>query len=411
MESRPTKVLLFAPRGAGDHYHGAGTTFYRMYDHAKGVFETTLVHGSKDQPQHDCYKEQVFLGQIGQTIAQQIRFISRAKRWIKAHHQEFDVLHATMGYHHSMVPSAYAVQLGLPAVITIATHGGDLGMRASRLSRLLGLPQRRRRLARQISAFAATSHDIEQELLDAGVAEGRVHRIPYGVNASKFHPIDVEAKSTLRKKMGIRELPTFVFVGELVPRKRPKLILEAMRRLRESCDGKFQTVFVGPDNNPDYVEQMKSFVADHQLDSNVVWAGFQREVAPYFQCADAFILASVVEGLPNAMLEAMASGLPVIGTLISGMKDMVVPNKNGFIIQPTVDALADAMQVLIQDTSKRESYGRASLAIAQEQFTLDVVVPKYANLFQSIAATPAWGSAANVSSADPPPQVSRESGS
>ena len=386
MNNNQLNVLLLAPGGAGTHYNGAGTTFFRMYSHrANKRMNITLLHGSPDQKGgEDLYVEQHQVGSLDGSFLSKLKFIKQAKKWIKKNHQQFDVIHSITGFHLGLQPAHYAHSLGLPAVVTVAGHRSDLGTNASLFSRLMRFPQKKWKLAAAVDAMIATSSDIEQELLEVGVKEQSVYRIPYGVDSEKFLPVSQSEKLAMKQELKLApDDLTVIFVGDSVPRKRPLLILQSLEKAVKAGAG-IELAILGPTTNSDYVSEIKSFIRQHDLGERVHWFGMQENVSRFLSAADVFILPSKGEGLPNAMLEAMAAGLPSIGTEISGIKDLIDDEQTGFMVAPSVERISDRFQQLAGNRPLLTSMGTKARNKIEQKYALPTVIAQYENLFRKI---------------------------
>jgi glycosyltransferase involved in cell wall biosynthesis len=100
-----------------------------------------------------------------------------------------------------------------------------------------------------------------------------------------------------------------------------------------------------------------------------------------------FVLASIWEGLPGSVLEAMAAGLPVVGTNVNGIREIVVPGQTGLLVPPDdADALAEALDALLSDADLRARMGRRGRDRAASEFSIDALVDRKTALFREIAA-------------------------
>jgi glycosyltransferase involved in cell wall biosynthesis len=118
----------------------------------------------------------------------------------------------------------------------------------------------------------------------------------------------------------------------------------------------------------------------------IVFSGNIEDVSPYLQCADVFALPSSTEGLSNALLEAMSTGLAVLSTTVGGAPDLIENRKNGWLIAPDrPELLRGALIQLLRDGSIRESYGRNARHVVTERYSLPVVAQKMLELYQRIA--------------------------
>jgi len=176
--------------------------------------------------------------------------------------------------------------------------------------------------------FVAISGRIEAALRREGHPD--VRRIPLGVDPERFRPAgDAAERAALRDRLGYRGR-TVLFVGRLVERKRPLLLLECLAEARgEAPDLRLEVLGDGP-----LMPAVRQRVTDLGLDDAVTLAGFVSDTPERLRAADGFVLCSTIEGLPNAMLEAMASGLPCLATRISGTEDALTHEETGLLVDP-----------------------------------------------------------------------------
>ncbi len=380
----PLKILLWSPKGAGLHYGGPGMTAYRLYDSASpGRFRVTLVHGSPRQDRYPVFYDQVFLRHVHRGSWAQVRFLSAARAWLAAHAREFDVFHGLQAYDLTVRPATHAEKVGVPAVVKIASHRMDLADKQG-LRRRLGLARRRRDMICRLSAVIAISKDIMQECLDYGVPESKVVFIPNGVDTRAFHPVDsAEERSAIRQRLGWRDLPTVLFAGGINQRKRPLLIVEALGELKRrglEC----QLVLAGPEDDAAYAERMRQRARELGVQQLVVWFGFTREVAPLYHASDVFCLPSLREGMPNAVLEAMASEMPVLLTEISGSRDLLEDGTSGLKIEADHASIAEAIGYYLRSFKRIEQHGRAARRKVLQQYSADAVLGAHERLFRTL---------------------------
>ncbi len=193
------------------------------------------------------------------------------------------------------------------------------------------------------SAIIAVSSDMMEQLRRLGVAGDRLMLVPYGVDEQRFTMTRAE-----------RTPPHFIAVGRFVEKKNPILTLAAFRQvLSEHPDSTLTMVGDGP-----LLGVSKQYAASIHMQDAVTFAGMlsHDDVALRFAEARAFIQHSVragngdCEGTPLAVLEAMASGLPVVATRHGGIMDVVLEGSSGFLVDELdVTGMAKHMAALVQD--------------------------------------------------------------
>src|SRR5262249_196957 len=341
--SSPIRVLLWSPGGAGDHYHGPGSFAYRLYSTAKhGQFQLTLAHGFAAQADYPLFQHQRLIHSLTNSPSSTWCFLRQSRRWVENHAGQFDVFHGLAAFQTTVQPAYAAQRLGLPSVVFVASHCVELTDKPG-LKGILGLPRRRRAMAKEISGLIAMSRAVYDELSSFDIPERKIARIPMGVDTSRFRPpVDEGERQALREEFGWPDRPTLIFVGGITEGKRPHLLIEAIGLLNKQgleC----QLAIVGPDQAPQYTGRMKQRARELGVESQVIWFGFTQDIGPLFRASDFFGLPSANEGMPAALVEAMASGIPSIVTAISGTTDLVIDGQHGRIVAPDPAEIADGL--------------------------------------------------------------------
>ena len=183
-------------------------------------------------------------------------------------------------------------------------------------------------------------------------------------------------KVASRKKLGMpQDRAVVLFAGQIIERKGVKDLLQSWVQLGARWCDIAELVIVGDDveNNGIYREKMESFAAD--LNCRVRFAGFQKNVGEWLTAADIAIVPSHAEPLGNATLEAMGQALPVIGTRVGGIPEMIIHEKTGFLVPPrSPKLLAEAIDKLLGNAALRETLGRNGRERCESQFSLQAHV-------------------------------------
>lgn len=380
-----TNVLLWSPRGAGEHYHGPGAFAHRLYSSAApGAVTLELVHSTSVQQPSLLFSHSHRLDPSPDNALGLAAYLWRSKQWLKRNARRFDVLHGLNGFHPTVAPAFQAQRLDLPSVIFVANHKIEFTDKSG-LRKLAGLARRRRNMIRQLSALIAMSRAIFEELVEIGVEPRRIARIPMGINMARFAPApDSSTKLERREQLRLSsDLPTLAFVGAVTPRKRPHLIVEAMGQLRQQGVD-VQLLLAGPANDAAYRSQIETRARELNVDTHVHWLGHVGAIEEVLQAADVFLLPSSSEGMPAALVEAMACALPAIVTRISGCEDLVIDDTNGYFVQPDAAELSAVIKCYALDSSLRTRHGERARAGVAAACSNETVLGAYLKVFDAV---------------------------
>ena len=378
------RVCLWSPWGAGNHYSGPGMAAYRLYscDHDR-KFAITLAHGLPHHERYERFDRQIIIRPIGTGLVNQMRFLRASRSWLAEHHGEFDVFHGLWGYEVVVGPAYFAHQLGLPAVARLAAHQEDLADKGG-WKNWLGVTRRRRETIAKLDAVIAISQAIHEELRSYGVPESKIAMIPNGVDTARFRPcVDADEKRQLRESLGWSNTPVLLFIGAIEERKRPHLLVECIARLKRQGQ-ECQLVLVGPERQRDYVDAMRETARDAGIEHLIHWAGMVKQVEQFCRASDLFGLPSAKEGMPNALLEAMASGLPAIVTAISGTTDLVEDNRSGHFVAPNAAAVTDAVLEYLNRPQTIREHGQCARDFVVAHRSAPATLDAHEQLFRRI---------------------------
>jgi len=248
---------------------------------------------------------------------------------------------------------------GVPLIVHF--HGHD----AHRQSELKSFGSRYPEVFRHAAAIIAVSQDMHEQLINLGAPPTKLHLNPYGVDASRFQGSDP-----------LNSPPTFLAVGRFVNIKAPYLTLLAFRKtLAEVPEARLVMIGDGPLWDTCY-QLIRSFGMSNSVD--LQGPRTHSEVAELMQKVRAFVQHSVTahdgdaEGTPNAVLEAGASGLPVVATRHAGIKDSVIEMKTGLLVdEGDIDGMAHHMIRLAKDSALAASLGKAARERILTQYSMD----------------------------------------
>lgn len=186
----------------------------------------------------------------------------------------------------------------------------------------------------------------------------RVEYVPgIGVDTEKFSPdsVTLQEKNRVYEEFGIcKEDTVLLSVGELSARKNHRVIIEAISRIKDK-NIKYLIVGEGP-----LKEEYREIIEKSNLKNEVILTGFRKDVREICAVTDIFVFPSLQEGLPVALMEAMASGLPIVCSNIRGNTDLIEDGKGGYLVPPKdVEMFAERIEKMIinsEDTKKMAEY-------------------------------------------------------
>lgn len=274
--------------------------------------------------------------------------------------RDFAIVHLH-GFSRKNVPVTWLARLtGKRVVLTLHTSGQD----EPEIVRTSGPIAYRSFLTADM--VLAVSPGLRDAYLDAGVSPDRVRLAPNGIDTTRFHPVDSVLKAALRRDLGLpEERPIVLFVGFFSRDKRPDLLFRAWTRARHEHGVDSTIVFVGA-TDESYFEIDKRLARDIRDAAarsaeadRVIFVPPTNDVARYFQAADVFVMTSVREANPVALLEAMASGLPSIAARLPGATDEIIEHGvNGCLFAVDDEAaLARAIAGILCDTTAASTMG------------------------------------------------------
>lgn len=246
------------------------------------------------------------------------------------------------------------------------------------------------RFASRVNAFVCVSHSIAGEAKQMGIPIEKIYTIHNPVDPKVFYPASLEEKANERERLGIpKDKKIILFVGRITQTKKADFLLQSWSEIVKR-DPSLHLVMVGNPQEDDKIMQSmyQEFKYRYTTDGSATFSdGFVADeeiLRRYFQSADALIVPSKAEGLGNVVIEAMACGIPSIGSQIawttSGIGDLIIPDFNGSLFDSyTPEAVLAAISQIRPEFSQN--------AITQYQIlgcTPENIADQYRRVYEAV---------------------------
>jgi glycosyltransferase involved in cell wall biosynthesis len=284
--------------------------------------------------------------------------------------RRFDLFHA-----HWLVPNAVAAPGRRGTPLAVGLHGSDVFLAERPAVRGFA----RRTLARA-ALLTGCSPELVERVCALGFPAERARVIPYGVDAAGFSP-GRERGSAWRRRLGVPEAaPMLLGVGRMATKKGFQVLLDAAPAVL----GAHQEAHLVLAGGGDLLPRLRAAAARWPERIHFPGPIGRDELPDLFRAADLFVLPAVhdgrgnVDGLPNVILEAMASGLPVVASRVSGIPLAVEDGRTGLLVgEGDREALATALVRLLDDPSRRRAMGEEGRRKVERELTWDAVAARY----------------------------------
>jgi sugar transferase (PEP-CTERM/EpsH1 system associated) len=279
------------------------------------------------------------------------------------------------------IEAVVAARLVRVPIAVHSEHGYELEM-------LCGLPLHRRLLRHVVyritSAVAAVTDDLRNYHAQQAWWNPEAINVLYnGVDGQEFSP-QPQVRDSVRERLGIPKDALVVgSIGRMVPLKDFTTLLKAGEVLMPETPN-LHVILVG--SGPE-LSGLQNYTANsRQLAGRVVFPGAVDHVADLLNAMDIFVLPTLMEGMSNTLLEALAVGLPAVVTRVGGNPEVVAEGECGYLFAPQdVPGLVSQLRTLLRDPRLRANFGRAARERALRSFSLERMLRRYRDLYIDLA--------------------------
>ena len=298
------------------------------------------------------------------------RALLAVRRWLAAHGREFDVVNT-----HSSTDS------WLVALARLSLSGAAPVVRTRHVSTRVHNDRATRWLYQSACAHIVTAGEALRLQLarENGFAPERMTSVPTGIDLGRFGPAD---RAAARRELGLGERHALGIVATLRDWKGHDYLLDAWARLTPRfADWQLLVIGEGPQR-----ARLEARVAAEGLAASVRFVGNRENVPVWLNSLDLFTLPSYGdEGVPQAIMQAMACGLAVVATPVGAIEEAVQRGLTGLIVPPRdAAALAAALGALIEDPARRAAMGKAGRDYAQTHFGIDRMLDRMEAVFRRV---------------------------
>jgi len=264
-------------------------------------------------------------------------------------------------------------------IILHTVHGWSFNAFQQALQRKIFICMERISARFSSKIIVVSEHDKNEGLANRVGNAGHYRLIRYGIDLEEFSHPD---PAPIKKELGILDNdPVVVMIGCLKPQKAPADFIKVALLVRKDLpQAKF--VLVGDGALRPHIERL---IKKHRLQDAVILAGWRRDIPQVLAAADVVVLTSLWEGLPIAVLEAMASGKPVVATDTGGLKEVLIDGRTGFLVPPhDVVLMSRKVVSLLKDVSLRKGMGCNARDTLGAEYMISSMARKVQALYEEL---------------------------
>jgi glycosyltransferase involved in cell wall biosynthesis len=241
--------------------------------------------------------------------------------------------------------------------------------------------------------YLSVSPGLSRGYLDGGLPASRLRQVRNAVETDRFRPPDAGEREALRRELGLPvDVPLVLFVGYFSRDKRPDVMYRswAANALADCRPGLVMigaTLAVHGEVNTALAPAIREWAARDGVADRLFLVEAATTIERYFRAADLFVLPSVREGLPIALIEAMSSGLPCVASRLEGSTDVLIEDQvTGLLVAPDDEAgFASAIRSLLTDCRMAERLGTAARAVVLDRYAIQTAAASWLSAYQELS--------------------------
>ena len=345
----------------------------------QGLIVGVITRGAQNLPDYE-ERDGLWVQRIqprGSGKLESLNFLFGAMWQLWQRRNDYHIIHAHLAFTPAIAAALIGKALRKPAIVKFGNSGqfGDVQVsQATRRGRVkLAL------LRRWGKRFIALDQAMHAELLQAGFDPLRVQRMHNGVDAVRFHPANDHQSHKI--ELGLRQKTVLLYIGRLSAQKSLSLLLESFHELTQTHPNVFLLLVGDGPDRPALAAQTLRL----GLRERIRFVGNVSDVRPYLAASDIFVLPSVSEGMSNALLEAMSSGLACVVTRVGNAAEMLQNGACGVLVEAgNQHDLSDAFNTLLQNPKRILELGQKARQRVEENYAIQIVGRKYQALYEEL---------------------------
>lgn len=234
----------------------------------------------------------------------------------------------------------------------------------------------------------AVAQEVKRDLMQGGTPEKRIHLVHYGVDTKGLQPASSATRQQTRAAFGLPQ-DAFVIgvVANLIERKGHRFLFEALDRLQKAGHERVENVHLLLAGDGALRGTLETTARELGWEKRVKFLGFVGEVAPVYAASDLCVLPSLAEGMALCVTEAMACGVPVISSAVSGMPEIVRPGQTGYLCEAgNSEALASVLAQVLDNAAHATQMALNARILMETEFDETLCFGRFEALAQNAAA-------------------------